>query len=208
MREMFLTIEGIDGCGKSTQAQKLMQKLLKEGKSVVLTKEPGGTALGAYIRNLLLNKDMEPVTEFLLFAADRKEHIEKIIKPYLWQGIIVISDRFLDSSVAYQGYGRGVKNDFITCVHNFITEGLKPDITFIIDIAPEVGLKRLKRFDRIENGGIALLAKVREGYLEIAREEKRFVVIKGEGNEEEIFFNIWDEFLKRRKLWEREQRAL
>jgi dTMP kinase len=201
MREMFITIEGIDGCGKSTQASILKEKIERIGLKALLTKEPGGTPLGEIVRSLLLNKDMDIVTEFLLFASDRNEHIKRLIRPAINEGIIVVSDRFLDSSVAYQGFGRGVSVDFINHVHNFITEGLRPDLTFIVDVEPEVGLKRLKGIDRIENGGVELLKRVREGYFEICKKEDRFVVIDGNADVEKVAQKIWDSFLERRSKW-------
>jgi dTMP kinase len=202
MREMFITIEGIDGCGKSTQALILKEKIaIRCGVGVVLTGEPGGTTVGSIVREVLLNKDMDNVTEFLLFAADRNEHIKSLIRPSINNGIIVISDRFLDSSVAYQGFGRGVSFDFINYVHSFITQGLKPDLTFIVDLEPEVGLRRLKKTDRIENGGLEFLRRVREGYIELSKRDRRFVVIKGEMDLDIVSDEIWENFLIRRKEW-------
>lgn len=202
MREMFITIEGIDGCGKSTQASILKEKIaIRCGVGVVLTGEPGGTTVGSIVREVLLNKDMDNVTEFLLFAADRNEHIKSLIRPSINNGIIVISDRFLDSSVAYQGFGRGVSLDFINYVHSFIAEELKPDLTFIVDVEPEVGLRRIKKTDRIENGGLEFLRRVREGYIELSKRDRRFVVIKGEMDLDIVSDEIWERFLIRRKEW-------
>jgi dTMP kinase len=208
MREMFITIEGIDGCGKSTQALILKEKIaIRCGVGVVLTGEPGGTTVGSIVREVLLNKDMDNVTEFLLFAADRNEHIKSLIRPSINNGIIVISDRFLDSSVAYQGFGRGVSLDFINYVHNFITQGLKPDLTFIVDVEPEVGLRRLKKTDRIENGGLEFLRRVRNGYLELFKKEKRFVLIDGNNNVDRVSEDVWENFLIRRKEWTKNQKG-
>ncbi len=207
MREMFITIEGIDGCGKSTQASILKEKIaMHYDTGVILTGEPGSTPVGSIVREVLLNKDMESVTEFLLFAADRNEHIKSLIRQEINKGIIVISDRFLDSSVAYQGFGRGVSLDFINYVHNFITQGLKPDLTFIIDIDPEVGLKRIKKTDRIENGGLEFLKRVRNGYLELSKKEKRFVLIDGNNTIDRVSENVWESFLIRRKEWTKSQK--
>ncbi len=183
---IFITLEGIDGCGKTTQAKALKSFLEEKGFEVLLTREPGGSSIGPEIRNILLNKDMNPVSEFLLFASDRKEHVKGLIKPALDEGKVVISDRFCDSSLAYQGYGRGVSQDFINYVHNFILEGLLPDITLLFDVSPEVGLKRIRVSDRIEREGLKFLEKVRKGYLEIAEKEERFVIINGERRMEEV----------------------
>ncbi|RLD17952.1 MAG: dTMP kinase [Caldiserica bacterium] len=198
MKGLFITFEGIDGSGKSTQAMLLKDRFNQLNRPVVFTKEPGGTPLGKKIREILLNDNMNPVSEFLLFAADRKEHAKKIIVPSLSNGKIVISDRFADSSVAYQGFGRGVPIDFINFVHQNILSGLKPDLTFIVDISPEIGLRRLAEKDRIERGGINFLRKVREGYLELAGQDKRFVVIDGTVASEKVANSIW-EFISR---WE------
>ncbi len=183
---IFITLEGIDGCGKTTQAKALKSFLEEKGFEVLLTREPGGSSIGPEIRNILLNKDMNPVSEFLLFASDRKEHVKGLIKPALDEGKVVISDRFCDSSLAYQGYGRGVSQDFLNSVHNFLLEGLLPDITLLFDVSPEVGLKRIRVSDRIEREGLKFLEKVRKGYLEIAEKEERFVIINGERRMEEV----------------------
>lgn len=202
--EMFISFEGIDGCGKSTQAKLLFERIRATGTEVMLTREPGGeTEVGDSIRNILLHKEqeMDAATEFLLFASDRNEHFKKVIRTNLEKGIIVISDRFTDSSVAYQGYGRGLDLNFIDQVHNYITDGKKPDITFIVDVKPESGLKRLDKLDRIEKVGIEFLKKVREGYLEMARKETRFHVINGERDIEDIHEEVWEIYLVWRGKW-------
>jgi dTMP kinase len=203
--EMFITFEGIDGSGKSTQAKRLAERIGKDF-SVLLTWEPGYTHIGETIRSILLNKDMDIRTEFLLFASDRNEHFQKVIMPNIKKEVIVISDRFADSSVAYQGYGRGLDIDFINYVHNSITNGKKPDVTFLIDVSPEAGIARLKKFDRIEQEGIIFLQKVREGYLKIASQDARYEVINGEKSVDEIGEEIWNRFLKRREEWIKQKR--
>ncbi len=203
--EMFITFEGIDGCGKSTQAKRLAERIGKDF-SVLLTWEPGYTHIGETIRSILLNKDMDIRTEFLLFASDRNEHFQKVIMPNIKKDVIVVSDRFADSSVAYQGYGRGLDIDFINYVHNSITNGKKPDVTFLIDVSPEAGIARLKKFDRIEQEGIIFLQKVREGYLKIASQDARYEVINGEKTVDEIGEEIWNRFLKRREEWIKQKR--
>ncbi len=183
---IFITLEGIDGSGKSTQAQFLKRYFELEGFEVVLTKEPGGTALGEKIRNILLTEEMNAVSEFLLFASDRKEHVRKLIIPSLKKGRIVISDRFADSSLAYQGYGRGVSLEFINSVHNTILDNLKPDITFLLDALPEVGMNRIHKTDRIERTGIEFLDRVRSGYMKMSKSDERFFVVDGTQNRKKV----------------------
>ncbi|MGC8721667.1 MAG: dTMP kinase [Caldisericaceae bacterium] len=204
MREMFITIEGIDGCGKSTQAVLLKKAVEETGVKVLLTREPGGSSIGELIRNALLTKVMSNTTEFLLFAADRNEHIEGLILPALQSGTIVISDRFTDSSVAYQGYGRGVDIDFIKSVHNFITKGLYPDLTILIDVPPEISFERRKvtSLDRIEKEGVSFLKTVRDGYIKIASEEKeRFAIVDGRESLNIVSERIFRIFVERREKW-------
>ncbi|MGB9854969.1 MAG: dTMP kinase [Caldisericum exile] len=196
---MFITFEGIDGSGKSTQAKLLKDNLEKLGFEVILTKEPGGTEFGNYIRNIILSIEMDPVSEFLLFASDRKTHVREIVKPNLSKGFIVISDRFHDSSVAYQGYGRGVSIDFIHYVHNFILEGIIPNLTIIIDINERLSFERIKDADRIEKLGIHFLRNVRNGYLQIARLEERFFIVDGSKPVKELEEIILNKVLEKLK---------
>ncbi|BAL80888.1 dTMP kinase [Caldisericum exile] len=196
---MFISFEGIDGSGKTTQAKLLKVNLEKLGFNVILTKEPGGTELGSYIRKILLNVEMDPVSEFLLFASDRKTHVKEVIKPFLSKGFTVISDRFHDSSVAYQGYGRGVPLDFIYYVHNFILEGIIPNITVLVDIDENLSFERIKDADRIERLGIDFLRNVRKGYLKIAKNEDRFFVIDGSKTVEELEEIILNKVLEKLK---------
>jgi len=183
----FITFEGIDGCGKSSQARILSERLEGMGFSVFWTKEPGGTDLGEKIREVLLkfDKEIDPLTEFLLFASDRNTHIKRIIEE-IGRGKIVISERFKDSSVAYQGYGGGVSISFIEKVHREITL-LDPDITFLLDISPSESLKRVRDFDRIEKRGVSFLERVRNGYLILSKMyPERIYVIDGSRSKEEI----------------------
>lgn len=195
----FITFEGIDGCGKSTQAEILKKNLEKREFSVFWTKEPGGTEVGERIREVLLrfNGEIDPLTEFLLFASDRNAHIKKIMDE-IGKSKIVISERFKDSSVAYQGYGGGVSISFIEKVHREITL-LEPDITFLLDISPIESLKRVKDMDRIERRGISFLERVRNGYLILSKMyPERIYVINGSRTKEEIgeeIFNIVKERL-------------
>ena len=197
MKGLFITFEGIDGSGKTTQAILLKNRFSKMHYPVVLTKEPGGTALGEKIRKILLNEDMNPLSEFLLFASDRREHIERVIRPSLLDGKIVISDRFTDSSLVYQGFGRGVSLNFIKQVHQYILEGLKPDLTFVIDVPIAVGIERIHKKDRIEKEGIDFLKRIRKGYIEISKLDERFVMVNGTDAPEKLNDFIWKVVLRR-----------
>ena len=177
----FITFEGIDGCGKSTQARLLTENLNSLGIETFWTKEPGGTEIGKMIREILLkfNGEIDTLTEFLLFASDRSAHIKEIIKE-LNKGKVVISERFKDSSIAYQGYGGGLSINFIERIHREITI-LEPDLTILLDITPTTSLKRVKDPDRIEKKGIDYLDRVRNGYLILSKIYKnRYVIFDGE----------------------------
>ena len=180
---MFITFEGGEGCGKSTHAKMLKEHLESLGKSVVLTKEPGGTEIGDIFRKALLDNDLsvELLTEIFLFCADRVEHVEKVIRPALSEGKIVISDRFIDSTIAYQLGGRALPEDLVRYLNWISSKGLLPDITFLLDIPVEEGIKRaLKRGDlnRFEHEILAFHERVREKYNEIAADNpKRIKVI-------------------------------
>jgi dTMP kinase len=186
----FITFEGIEGCGKTTQAQRLARVL---GPGAVLTQEPGGTALGRAIRGLLLEvtgQGMSPEAEVLLFFADRAQHVAEVVRPALAAGRVVISDRYTDSSLAYQGYGRGIDLDLIRVVARAATGGLDPDLTVFIDVPVEVGLARVGkrgRHDRLEAEVREFHDRVREGYrLLAASEPGRWVTIDGEAGETEV----------------------
>lgn len=189
---LFITFEGIEGCGKTTQARLLYEHLLREGQAVLLTEEPGGTEIGLKIRSLVLDKThdgMHPLTELFLYNASRVQHVIEKIKPFLNRGYTVICDRFMDSTFAYQGYGRGIDLNLIKCLDDIARQGLKPDITFLLDIEPELGLKRhsLRELDRVEKESIGFHRAVRDGYLEIARTEpERFIIIQAVRSIEEI----------------------
>ncbi|MBK3333325.1 dTMP kinase [Persephonella atlantica] len=204
MEGVFITFEGIEGAGKSTQAKRLYQFLTDKGIKTILTREPGGTKTGKKIREILLSKTEElfpPVAELFLYEADRNFHVHNIIKPYLKKGYIVISDRFIDSTLAYQGYARGLDIKLIKKLNEIASEGIKPDITFLIDIPVKEGMKRIKREkDRIENEDLQFHYRLREGFLKIAQEEKnRIFVIDGTDSEEKIFQQIL-EILKNRNI--------
>ena len=173
----LISLEGVDGCGKSTQAK----LLAKQNSDWLITKNPGGTAIGQKLRSLLLDKNnsLETITELFLYMADRSEHIHKVIQPALQTGKIIICDRFIDSTVAYQGYARGYDLTTINQLNYLATGGLKPHLTIIFDLDPLVSIKRLSNLDRIEKEGLNFQQKVREGLLNLARiEPARFVIIK------------------------------
>ncbi len=189
----FITFEGIDGCGKSTQAKLLLENLRNLGIDVFWTKEPGGTELGKMVREILLkfNGDIDTLTEFLLFASDRSYHVKEIIRE-LSKGKVVISERFKDSSIAYQGYGGGLSINFIERIHREITI-LEPDLTILLDISPLTSIKRVKNPDRIEKKGIDYLDRVRNGYLILSKIYKnRYMIFDGEKEKSELAKEIFD----------------
>jgi len=200
---LFITFEGIEGCGKTTQIKRLAKRLNDNGIQFISTLEPGGTRIGQDIRRLLLdsrNSHLSPLAELVLYEADRAQHVEEIIRPALAQGKWVICDRFFDATVAYQGAGRGLDIDLIMTLNSKVTGGLTPDITLLLDCPPEMGIERaLKRNnastqdgqDRFEREKMEFHKKVRNAYLDISRNEKRFSIIDAslpeDPVEEEIF---------------------
>lgn len=184
---MFITFEGIDFSGKSTQVELLNEYLVKQNKNVLLIREPGGTEISEKIREILLDKKnnaMVMETELLLFSASRAQLVREVIRPHLQKGYYVISDRFHDSSTAYQGFGRGLSVDAVINIHNLAIGNTIPDITFFIDIPNEVAIKRKQKvehssLDRIEISDNSFYERVREGYLYLSKKEKRFKVIDG-----------------------------
>lgn len=187
---LFITFEGTDGCGKTTQIEMLKNYFEKQGRTVLLTREPGAKGLGTKLREILLNYDGEvsPVCESFLFLADRAQHVDTIIKPAVARGEIVLCDRHTDSTVAYQGYGRELDIEQIKMLNNIATSGLKPDLTFIFDIDIDTAQKRVgKNKDRMESAGIEFFKRVRNGYLEIAKQEpERVKVLDGSKSIETI----------------------
>ena len=184
---MFISFEGIDFCGKSTQIELLKDYLIEKNKKVEILREPGGTELSEKIRVMLLdnkNSSMSAETELLLFSASRAQLVREKIRPYLQKGYYVISDRFHDSSTAYQGYGRGIPIEKVRQVHKLAIGDTIPEITFFIDIPVGVANERKKKkskgkLDRIELADIEFYNRVRNGYLEIASKEDRFKVVDG-----------------------------
>lgn len=194
---MLITFEGIDLCGKTTQIEILKKRLEENGYEVVVLREPGGTKISERIRAVLLdraNLEMNPLTEFFLFSASRAQLVSEIIVPSLKSGKVVICDRFYDSSVAYQGYGRGIDIEKVKLINKIASFGLVPDLTFLIDIPVEESLKRKKareEIDRMEIGDKNFYERVRNGYLELAESEDRFVVVDGLKTVGEIADLIW-----------------
>ncbi len=198
---MFISFEGIEGAGKSTQARLLKEWLEKEkGKSVLLTREPGGTSVGDQVRQVLLRpeNEMEPETELFLLQASRRELCVKVIRPSLAEGRVVLVDRFADSSLAYQGYGRGLDLESCRRIIRFATGEIRPDLTILFDVDPELGLSRCKGLrkaeregschDRMETESLDFFRRVREGFLKMASAEpERFCVIRVTGGIEETF---------------------
>jgi len=193
---LFITFEGIEGSGKSTQIIMLAEYLKAEGREVTVTREPGGTEIGRAIRQVLLNPDftgMDYHTEVLLYAADRAQHVAEIIKPALAEGKVVLSDRYIDSSIAYQHYGRGLPLDLIMSVNEQAVQGLKPDLTFLLALPLEIGLKRATQetSDRIEQESIAFHGRVEAGFRELAaKEPERWRVIDATGTIDEVHQSI------------------
>ena len=191
---MFITLEGPEGSGKTTQAHLLADWLSDQGYEVVLTREPGGTEIGQQIRQVILepkNTAMDAHAEILLYAADRAQHGCELIRPRLEEGKVVLSDRYTDSTLAYQGYGRGLDLEMLRRVNDFATGGLKPDLTLYLDVPAEEGLKRRQsgggEWNRLDAEKIEFHRRVREGYLKLeAQEPQRWVVIDGDRSPEAV----------------------
>jgi len=193
---LFITLEGPDGGGKSSQAEGLAEYLRAENIEVLLTREPGGSPIGDQIRNVIMeleNTDMDARTEFLLFSASRAQHIAEVIRPNLENGLTVISDRFFDSSLAYQGYGQRLPLDTLKAITNFATSGLTPDLTLLLDLPVEEGLRRREadgNWNRMDAYDIDFHRRVRRGYLNLAAETpERWVIL----NAEQSFAALQDE---------------
>lgn len=203
MRGRFITFEGGEGCGKSTQVQRLKEALERRGIPVLLTREPGGTRLSELIRGLLKDEREDPPcdrSELLLFLAARAQLVRNVIRPALAAGTWVISDRFSDSTFAYQGYGRGLPLDVLRLANDFACEGLTPDRTLLLDVDAETSHARMRRreaatqttADRIEQAGEAFHARLRQGFLEMAAQEPaRIVKIDASGTPDEVGERVW-----------------
>ncbi len=206
MKGKFIVIEGIDGCGKTTQIDALSKWLPKSGLinkdcKLITTREPGGSLLGKKLRGLILdnndNNKPSSLAELLLYSADRAEHVSKIISPALKNNDWVISDRFSDSTLAYQGYGRNINLEIIKNIESIVCQGEYPDLTFFLEISPEESISRRKNQipDRIESEGIKFLKKVNEGFRLIAK-EKKWKVISASQNIKTITNQIKETLIK------------
>jgi dTMP kinase len=189
-RGRFITLEGIDGAGKSTQFDAIAQTLRARGLRLLQTREPGGTPLGEALRELMLNESMTPTTETLLMFAARAEHLNAVIRPALAAGQWVLCDRFTDATYAYQGAGRGVGDEPIAALEEWVHPDLQPDLTLLFDVAPEVAASRLaksRNADRFESEQTAFFGAVRAAYLtRAAAEPSRFFVVDGARSPEDI----------------------
>lgn len=191
---VFISFEGGNGSGKSTQIERARQWFASRGRSVTVTREPGGTELGVDIRRLVQNgpEDVDPRTEALLYAADRAYHVATVIRPALERGEVVLTDRYIDSSLAYQGAARSLGVDEIDSLSQWATGGLRASLTFLLDLPPEVGARRrTDRPDRLERESMDFHERVRHEYLRLAdAEPERIVVIDAVGTPDEVFAEI------------------
>jgi dTMP kinase len=211
---MFITLEGIEGSGKTTQIRHIVDFFKALGHECVVTKEPGGTRIGEKIRSILLdpeNLGIHPLTELLLYSADRVQHLQELILPMKEKGKTVVCDRFYDSTTVYQGVSRGLDMKMVEAVHHLVLGGVKPDLTFVLDLPAETGLARAwkainsgnrpDKETRFEKEKLIFHEKVRSGYLELARKEPdRFIVVDAAGNELKVrdkILEALDQWLKR-----------
>lgn len=182
MKGIFISIEGMDGSGKTTQIQMLREYFEKEGRKVIITREPGGTRISEDIRETILdirNQEMGDITEALLYAASRAQHVHELIKPALERGDIVICDRFVDSSIVYQGFARGLGEEMVRTINNYAIQGIMPDITFFLDIDHATGMERKKNqqeLDRLEAEKERFHQLVREGYHRLIEKEGNRII--------------------------------
>ena len=202
-RGKFITFEGGEGCGKSTQVKRLKEALEREGIEVVLTREPGGTWLSEEIRHLIKDQTTDAPcdrSELLLFLAARAQLVKNVIRPALEAGKWVVSDRFSDSTLAYQGYGRGLPLEILRETNDFACEGLRPDLTLLLDVTPETARARMREreattntaADRIEMAGEDFHARLRAGFAELAKfEPERIVTIDANGSPDEVWECVW-----------------
>jgi dTMP kinase len=200
---LFITFEGVEGSGKTTQIQRLRKYLTKKGIPCKVTREPGGVPIGEKVRKILLDPnhhEMVPMAELFLYEAARAQHVKEVIKPFLKKGGIVVCDRFSDATLAYQGYGRRIDLKWIAHLNRLASQGIKPDVTFLLDCPSDVGLKRAlyrnrtlkqEREERFEREKIQFHQRVRKGYLAIAKKEPRRVkVVDTREGEERVFEKI------------------
>ena len=205
-RGLFISFEGTDGSGKSTQYRLFADFLRQQGCEVVTTREPGGTPISEKIRNIILdpdNTEMDDMTEALLFAAGRAQHVAQLIRPSVEEGKIVLCDRFMDSSIAYQGYARGL-GDCVRIINEYAVAGMQPDLTFLLDLPPQAGRQRnvkAGKADRLEKQAMEFHNKVYEGYKKLAEiYSDRFIVIDASGSIEEVQEEIRRRYLEYKAL--------
>jgi len=210
---MFITLEGIEGSGKTTQIRRLVEFFEDQGIECVATRQPGGTLIGENIRSILLdpaNRALAPLAELLLYMADRAQHIHELIRPALKNGKTVVCDRYFDATLVYQGFARGLSIELIGQLHQLLFDDLKPDVTLLLDLSPQAGLERA--WQQLNNGqrsgdesrfeaeAVAFHEKVRDGYLELARlEPERFRIIDAAQTQNQVFAamrKILSSFLK------------
>jgi len=188
---LFITFEGGEGAGKTTLIQRIYDEFEKRGKKAMKTRAPGGTITGNLVRDILLHKDgLCPRAELLLFLADRSQHVDEVILPALKKGIVVLCDRFNDSTMAYQGGARGFDPEWVQKLCSFATQNLQPDLTLYLDLDPQEGLKRVhhRTKDRIEAESLSFHQKIREAYLAIAKKEpKRFHILNASQSPDDVF---------------------
>lgn len=190
---MFITLEGPEGSGKSSQIAPLAAFLSQQGYRVFTTREPGGTAIGDQVRQVIMrmdNQEMHPRTEILLFCASRAQLVEEVIRPKLADGMVVLCDRYADSTLAYQGYGHKVDLDTLHRLLAFATGGLKPDLTLLMDVDPEIGLRRRRtgggEWNRLDAFELEFHRRVRRGYLEMAGAERRWAVVDASQSPQDV----------------------
>jgi dTMP kinase len=214
MSGYFLSVEGIEGSGKTTQLRRLAALLREEGHEIVLTKEPGGTPLADRIRAVLLDpqeEGMDPLTELFLYLASRRQHVVEIIRPALENGVTVLCDRYVDATLAYQGFGRCLDLDRLRAINDWATDSILPDLTLLYDLPESVGLARARKRNesstqlqgesRIEGEDIRFHRRVREGYLALAESEPaRYAVVEAHGTVDEVFDRTWSAVTKRSPL--------
>lgn len=201
---MFITFEGIEGSGKTTQLKGALDHLRKKGYDCVITREPGGTGIGEKIRAILLdpeNRGMDPLTELLLYTADRVQHVKEILEPARAAGKTILCDRYFDATLVYQGYARGLDIEMILALHRLMVKGLQPDLTILLDLPPEEGLARAWRQidsgtrtakeSRFEEETLAFHNRIRAGYLDLARREpERFRIVDARRDEKLVLKDI------------------
>lgn len=205
-RGLFVTFEGIEGSGKTTQIERLADRLRQAGEAIVITREPGGSPLGRRLRTLLLGEDVgriDPQAELLLYVADRAQHLREVVEPALAAGTNVLCDRFVDATLAYQGYARGIDLELIRMLHRSPPLDRRPDRTMLLDLDPAVGLDRARRRNedlglaptegRFEREALEFHTRVRDGYLDLAEAEPfRFRIVDAEGSTESVEARIAD----------------